>query len=198
MNYARKVLAALAVTLALAGCGSEAGPTIASAADASGAPGARGAAGAAATTDVIAQYVEAQRKWVSCMREQGYDLPDPNARGQVDFSGLGDNLQLKRDPKWTEAQQACAKFHGEVPPEVERVPLTAEQIANARAYSACRRANGSADYPDPGPDGYMPEDWSRDLTQAEQQADRRASAICAPVQDGLPPDPNATVGPAQG
>ncbi|GAA4726319.1 hypothetical protein [Phytohabitans rumicis] len=189
MNHARKVLAALTVSLALAGCGSEPEPSVASATDAPDRP--------AATTDVVAQYVEAQRKWVACMRQQSFDLPDPDAKGQVDFSGLGDGLELKKNPKWSEAQKACQEFKVPISEE-ELYPLTAEQIANARAYSACRRANGRPDYPDPKPNGYMPEGWGRELTPTEEQADRRASAICAPVQDGLPPDPNATVGTPQG
>ncbi|GLH96544.1 hypothetical protein [Phytohabitans aurantiacus] len=189
MNHARKVLAALTVSLALAGCGSEPEPRVASATDAPARP--------AATTDVRTRYVEAQRKWVACMRKQGFDLPDPDAKGQVDFRGLGDGGELKMNPKWSEAQNACREFNIDVSEE-DLYPLTAEQIANARAYSACRRANGRPDYPDPKPNGYMPEDWGRELTPAEEQADRRASAICAPVQDGLPPNPNATIARPQG
>ncbi|MEJ3749638.1 hypothetical protein WEI85_41055 [Actinomycetes bacterium KLBMP 9797] len=192
----KRTFAVLALAFALAGCGSEAGPTVASAAGASGAPA------PATTTNAVAEYVEAQRQWVACIRKQGFDLPDPDAEGKIDFSGQ-DNRRLKADPKWLAANEACAKFQREVPEELERLPaLTAEQIANSRAYSACRRANGSPDFPDPGPDGYLPrnrdQEQQRELTEQELLVQRRSETICAPVHEGLPPNPNATFGPAQG
>jgi hypothetical protein len=182
----KKVLIGLGLALALAGCGGEKAPEVASAAGASGAPG------AAATTDAVARYVEARRNWAKCLREQGFDIPDPDAKGQISFAETAEeNRKLKADPKWRAAQEACKQFSTEVPPELEAPdePLTAEQIANARKYSECRRANGSPDFPDPGPDGRMPESWGdgSELTPAEQEADNRSAQVCEPVHRGLPP-----------
>ncbi|MEH1125061.1 hypothetical protein [Micromonospora sp. CPCC 206061] len=186
--------AALACALALAACGSEKSPEVASAAGASGAPG------AAATTDAVAKFVESRRQWARCIREQGFDVPDPDAKGRITFAETAEeNRKLKADPKWLAAQEACKEFMTEIPEELEpkAEPLTAEQIANARKYSECRRANGSPDFPDPGPDGYLPEGWGRELNPQEQIADNRSAQICEPVHRGDPPaspDPNQTAG----
>lgn len=180
----KKVLIGLGLVLALAGCGAEKAPEVASAAGASGAPG------AAATSDAVAQFVESRRQWAKCIREQGFDIPDPDAQGRISFAETAEeNRKLKTDPKWLAAQEACEKFMKEVPAELEPKPepLTAEQLANARKYSECRRANGSPDFPDPGPDGQLPDGWGRELTPAEQEADNRSAQICEPVHRGDPP-----------
>jgi hypothetical protein len=190
----KKVLIGLGLVLTLAGCGGEKAPEVASAADPSGAPA------ATATSSAVAKYVEARRQWAKCLRDQGFDIPDPDARGQIDFASTAEeNRKLKADPKWMAAQEACEKFSVDVPAELEprMQPLTAEQIANARKYSECRRANGSPDFPDPGPDGRLPEGWGRELSPAEQVADNRSTQICEPVHRGDPPaspDPNKTAG----
>ncbi|MCW6005560.1 membrane lipoprotein lipid attachment site-containing protein [Micromonospora sp. CPCC 205371] len=191
----KKALIGLGLVLALAGCGGEKAPEVASAADSSGAPG------ATATSDAVATYVETRRQWAKCLREQGFDIPDPDAQGRIEIASTAEeNRRLKADPKWTAAQEACEQFLMEVPAELQpkREPLTAEQIANSRRYSECRRANGSPDFPDPGPDGLLPENWgSGELTPPEQAADTRSAQICEPVRRGDPPaspDPNQTAG----
>jgi hypothetical protein len=182
----KKVLIGLGLALALAGCAEKA-PEVASAAGANSAPA------VAATTDAVTKYIESRRQWAKCLREQGFDIPDPDAQGRIDLS-LPAGM-VKTDPKWMAAQEACEGFSMEVPAELEPKPepLTAEQIANARKYSECRRANGSPDFPDPGPDGLLPEGWGGELTPAEQEADNRSAQICEPVHQGDPPasyDPN--------
>lgn len=180
----KKALIGLGLALALAGCGAEKAPEVASAAGASGAPA------VAATTDAVAKFVESRRQWTRCLREQGFDVPDPDAKGNIAFADTAEeNRKLKADPKWLAAQETCKEFLTEVPAELrpKEEPLTAEQIANSRKYSECRRANGSPDFPDPGPDGRLPEGWGGELTPAEQEADNRSAQICEPVYRGDPP-----------
>ncbi|WP_088994613.1 hypothetical protein [Micromonospora echinaurantiaca] len=160
-----------------------------SSAQPTGSPGAVGG--------VVAQYVEGRRQWVNCLRKEGFDLPDPDAKGFVDLGAPGS--PKKGDPKWEAAQKKCKDFNLPVPEELEEKgpPATAEQIAHRREYAKCMRANGMPDWPDPGPDGEFPEDgWGpRELTPQEQAANIRASQICEPVLDGRPkttPNPNAT------
>ena len=130
MAAARK-LAALAMIAALAACGqAEQGPGVASAATGGATPRATGAA------DEVARYVEAQRAWVRCLREQGFsDVPDPDSKGHIDLSTHGG--RKKTDPAWLAAQTACRHLKREVPAVLQptRAPLTAEQIRWNREYS---------------------------------------------------------------
>jgi hypothetical protein len=173
-----------AIVTALAGCGGPADePGVATAR--SGPPGAP-TTGAA---DEIARYVQAQRAWVRCLREQGFsDVPDPDARGQVDLSAHGG--QKKTDPAWLAAQMACRQWQREVPAVLQPTmpPLTAEQIRWRRDYAACMRANGMPTWPDPEPDGDWPENLlGGELSEQEQIANERALQICDPVLSGQPP-----------
>ncbi|MFF6997700.1 hypothetical protein ACFY93_22445 [Streptomyces sp. NPDC008313] len=52
----------------------------------------------------MAAYVNAQREWVTYLRENGVDAPDPDAEGQVDF---GDNAALKKNTKFLDASENC-------------------------------------------------------------------------------------------
>lgn len=182
--------ASVPLILYLSGCGSSA--------DAPGVASARSGSTVAAspTMNVVAQYVDAQRKWVKCMREQGYDLPDPDAKGAVDLSAFAAQTKLaKTDPKWIAANQKCQPLQQPAPDGLNsQPPLTPEQIAARRNYAKCMRANGMPSWPDPGPDGQWPQSFSgQQLSQAEQEANIRALQICDPVLDGKPPasfDPN--------
>lgn len=188
-------LGAAVLIVALAGCGgADKQPGVATA----GRPAAQPSGPASATSGVVAEYVEAQRQWVSCLREQGFDLPDPDAKGFVDLRAPG--IPTKTDPKWTAAQKTCAKYNVPVPEELEEKSVwTAEQIAHRRAYAKCMRENGVPDFPDPNPDGNWPRDRDGDGSQVSEQqvaAQFRAGQICDPVLDGQPPttphpDPSA-------
>jgi hypothetical protein len=186
------VAAGFTLSIALAGCGGDAEPTVASAAGAATASASPSGGGGA-----IAAYVEAKRKWVGCMREQGFDLPDPDAKGQIEISG-DTNRRFKADPRYLTANEACAEFNVEVPAELQphRVQ-TPEQIANAREAAKCMRENGVPDYPDPDANGNMPENWGGgENTPQREAATQRALQICEPVRQGLPRgtyDPNKKV-----
>lgn len=196
MTRKRAAIVAAGITLSffLAGCGQQDEPAVATAV--TGAPVASASSGAGSGT--VAEYVEAQRKFAACMRKQGFDWPDPNAKGQVDFSG-GDNRNWKADRRFGPAQEACKQFQMEVPAELEptQKPRTPEQIGWARDYAKCMRANGYPDWPDPDAGGNWPQTWGDGQTASpqEQDAAERALQICDPVAEGRPkttPDPNKT------
>ena len=190
----RRTMGMLAITviLGLAGCSNEAAaPPIASAQD----PGAPSPT--SSVSSAVTQYLESRRAWVACMREQSFPLPDPDAKGNVDFSKA--NLPVKTDPKLMEAMKKCQQFLLAVPEELEEIPpLTAQQIEWSRAFSKCMRANGVPSFPDPGPDGYIPRAYDpSQLNAQEAAASVKADDICAPVYEGGQPrpyDPNRAQG----
>ena len=170
--------------IALSGCGSDAGdPAVASAAS--------GPAPAASPKgDAITRYVDAQRQWVACMRKEGYNVPDPDAKGFVDLGAfLAAAKMPKTDPGFTAAQQQCASVRATVPAELlpSQPPLTPQQLENRRKYARCMRENGMTGWPDPGADGEFPADKVGEMTTAEQADNIRALQICDPVLDGRPP-----------
>jgi len=185
------VAAGITLSLFLASCGEADEPAVATAA--TGGP----AASASAAGGVVAAYVAMRRKWAACMREQGFDWPDPDAKGQFTISA-DTNRKWKADPRVGAAHEACKQFQTEVPAELEPElePLTPEQIGWARDYAKCMRENGMPDWPDPDVNGRMPQDQGGgELTPQEQAANIRALQICEPVTQGRPkttPDPNAT------
>jgi hypothetical protein len=186
--------AGAALVLALAGCGGAAEqPMVATAQS----PGASPAAATSGPSGPVARYVAQQRDWVKCLREQGFDVPDPDARGQVDLRRPG--APSKTDPKWRATQQKCGSLLTlPVPTELEERPkLTAQEIQHHREYARCMRENGLPDWPDPGPDGNWPERQPGAPTEQEAAAMFRAGQICEPLLDGRPkgtPNPNATGG----
>lgn len=178
------------LALGLPACGAEEqSPGVATANEA-------GSAASPAAADNIAAYVEDRRQLARCFREQGFEVPDPDSKGQLDLRALGG--RQKTSPKVRAAWEACAEF-GQVPipEELEErpAPLTPEQIAQRQEYARCMRSNGVPDWPDPGPDGSWPEGgMGREQTEQEEAANLRALQICEPVLDGRPPttpDPNA-------
>jgi hypothetical protein len=172
------VAAAVVAGVVLAGCGGNDGgarvPT---------AGGGHTSAAAPKSGDPVAAYVDSQREWVGCMRKNGVDLPDPDAKGRVELGDQG--RALKKDPRFLDASKKCAGLQGTVPEGFEEgneAPLSPEQIAAAREFAACMQKNGAPDYPDPGPDGRVPDDnsgkaaWDQDSAGA-----KRAARICGPI-----------------
>jgi hypothetical protein len=144
------------------------------------------------TANAITRYVDAQRTWVKCIRGQGYDLPDPDAKGFVDIGAFLTRAGMpKTDQGFIAAQEACRSVQPTTPAELDSVPpLTPEQIKNRRAYAKCMRANGMPAWPDPGPNGDWPAEGalgSQTLSPAEQEGNERAIQVCDPVLDGKPP-----------
>jgi hypothetical protein len=168
--------------LAVAGCGGAAeAPKVASVG---------GAPSIAPTADVVAAYVEAVRAYVTCLRGEGVKVSDPDTKGRYEFEG--DTLLLKQDPKFGPVQMKCMKTHPlpNVPKELEEKPppMTAEEIAKRREYAKCMRENGEPDFPDPGPDGYPPEEPSEQpMSDSALAASVRAQRICGLAVYGVDP-----------
>ncbi|WP_137988851.1 hypothetical protein [Streptomyces vilmorinianum] len=188
MRTNRVLLAAAAsvVMFTLAGCGSDDGgskiPTAGDGTTSSskGAGSGSGSGGGGGSEqDEVAAYVDAQRKWVACMRENGIDLPDPDDKGQIDIGE--DRRAQKSDPKFVQAQDKCRGLVVSVPASVEKLlrpKLSAEQIKVRRDYADCMQKNGAADFPDPGPEGYAENDVQWDQSSAGA---KRAARTCAPI-----------------
>jgi hypothetical protein len=197
MRTNRVLLAAAAsiVAFALTGCGSDDDGSKVPTAAGGGASKASATPGGQGGGNDVAAYVESQRKWVACMRQNGIDLPDPNAKGQVDLSGQG--LALKKDPKFISATQKCAELKATVPQgfeEANEPKLTPAQIKAKRDFAACMQENGAPDFPDPGPDGYGDNDNSGEPGWDQSSAGaKRAARICAPITD-RPANPPAAKG----
>ncbi|NUT21289.1 MAG: hypothetical protein HOV77_19120 [Hamadaea sp.] len=167
-----RIVAVALLAAALAGCGAKEDPKVASAG---------GTPTIAPTSDVIGAYVEAVRTYVTCLRGEGLKVTDPDAKGHFTFEG--DARKLKADPKFRAAQQKCGGLLPPVPTElIEKPALTAEEIENARKYAKCMRDNGVPEFPDPGPDGYYPDNSGYQATGSE--ADLRAQVICSPIING--------------
>lgn len=189
--------AAASTAFALTGCGGggdEGGriPTAvegtASGGTASGGTGKAtgGGGGSGGGKDEVAAYVEARRAWVTCLRENGIDAPDPDANGQVD---LGDAAALKKNPTFLKASQKCSSLSPAVPEEVERrlaPKLTPEQIRKQFDFADCMQKNGAPDYPDPHPDGHVYGDhpWNSTTAAAKQAARTCRPIIGEPVEQG--------------
>ncbi|MDT0613635.1 hypothetical protein [Streptomyces lancefieldiae] len=190
MRTNRVLLAAVAsvMALALTGCGGEEGeseiPTAASGGATASSAGQDGQSGG----DDVAAYVQAQRTYVKCLRENGVDAPDPDEKGNIDFGG---NRELKKDATFRTATEKCAEHLAAVPESIEKgnqSKLTAEQIEVKQRYATCMQENGAADFPDPGPDGLGQGEWDQSSAGA-----KRAMRICGPIV-GVPENP----GPGKG
>jgi hypothetical protein len=99
---------------------------------------------------------EQLRKFATCMRENGIDMPDPetDGEGRVMFrapEGAKDGAPPDRET-FEAAQQKCKQYlpNGGEPPR-----LDAEAIDKMREYAKCMRENGVPEFPDPQPDGGM-------------------------------------------
>jgi hypothetical protein len=171
------VVTASVMAITLAGCGGEGDAPKVPTAGGDSASAASGKTAAPGGGDDVSAYVNAQREWVNCLRENGVDAPDPDAKGQVDF---GDNAALKKDTKFLNASEKCASLVAAVPESLENAnqpKLTPQQIKVKRDYADCMQKNGAPDFPDPGPDGTAQgSEWDQTSAGA-----KRATRVCAPI-----------------
>lgn len=191
-----RVAAAIAISL-LAACSSGSTPTIPEAngprstpsgPSATGSSESSASSGAAIGANAeVAAYLRAQRVWVACIRQHGFDLPDPDAHGVVNLTSFP-----KNEPAARTAWLSCQHLFVAMPKSVQQQlmpPLTAAQKAVKRHYATCMQGNGAPDFPDPGPDGYfLDRSWDETSAGAEH-----ASAVCAHLI-GAPASPGAGVG----
>ncbi|MEU1490729.1 hypothetical protein ABZ456_10805 [Streptomyces sp. NPDC005776] len=175
--------ASLVLVLALTGCGGGGGADGGEVASVGkGREGGNSSAAPGASSE-MAEYVEAKRKWVVCLRENGLDAPDPDAKGNVDF---GDARKAKQDPKFSEAQEKCRDLVVMVPDSLERAmqpELSAEEIDRKKRYATCMQENGAPDFPDTDDKGFS-EEVAWDSTSAGA---KRAQRACGEIV-GIPDD----------
>jgi hypothetical protein len=154
----RTLIAALAAVtaLAIAGCRGDSndgeGVATAGGTPTSSAAGNDGNAGAS-----DGDMAEQMRRFASCMREQGIDMPDPevDSEGRVRMQvgeGPNDGGTPPDREKFEAAQKACQQYlpNGGEPPKMDP-----EQVEQARQFAKCMRENGVPNFPDPEADGGM-------------------------------------------
>ncbi|MBQ1047253.1 hypothetical protein KBX50_01990 [Micromonospora sp. C51] len=126
--------------LALAGCAGRDG-------DRTGVATAGGAATASASASGTAgSDAERRLDFARCMRENGVELPDPEAGNGPMFRFDG-----SVDPKRVEAgMEKCRHL---LPNGGQAAQLDAEQLEQMRVMARCMRENGVPDFPDPAADG---------------------------------------------
>ncbi|MFE0424491.1 hypothetical protein [Streptomyces sp. NPDC058953] len=136
----------------------------------------------------LSVYIDAQRKYVGCMRENGVDVSDPDAKGRVTYGGA--NKELKSDPEFIKAGEVCAKFNTIVPDSLEREmnpKPTEKEIGNRKRYSICMQENGAPDFPDARDDGsYEEVPWDSAAAGA-RRAGRKCEPILGPVPKNVTP-----------
>lgn len=139
-------LALSVITLGLAGCGAASGTGTDGVASlgggtttTAGTPAAGGAGGESGDDRFY--------KFAQCMRGKGIDIPDPEPGGGPVKIGPGTGIDVD-DPKFAEAQQACAKEVGDLTPGGNDPARRQEFQDKALAFARCMRENG-VDMPDP-------------------------------------------------
>jgi hypothetical protein len=100
---------------------------------------------AAGSAEAKEKARQAELKFASCMREQGIDMPDPQAGGERVFRiGGGSGISPE---EFKEASKACEKYREDIRPQ-----LTEEEQEKfkerALAHARCMREQG-IDFPDP-------------------------------------------------
>ncbi len=147
------------------------------------------AAVTAVPTDAVTTYVEGVRAYVKCLRAEKVQVTDPDSKGRYTLEG--DLGLLKSDPAFVAAQQKCRDLLPPVPSGLQDRPAkTLDQIEVVRNYARCMRASGAPDFPDPGPDGYLPrsgsgqQSWDQTTDGAHRAARACASIIGDPTTVG--------------
>ncbi len=142
----------IVVGATLAGCGGpeEQQPRVATAGET---PSAAATTTVAAPTSQVAAYLESARAYARCMRAEGFNVSDPDEKGRITTLG-----EPKGGTDLRAGREKCAKLLQPMPVELrERPARTQQQIAAARAYAKCMRANGAPDFPDPDANGEFPD-----------------------------------------
>lgn len=164
----RHLLATLAVIIALAaplaGCGHS---------------GKRDRAGAQsdASKPAEADVGDKARKFASCMREQGIDMPDPEVDGgRVSIAMGGGNAAEPGMQEKVEAAQAKCKQY--LPDGGQPRKLDPEQLEKARQMSKCMRENGVPNFPDPDENGMIRVDGDQVGVGPDDPAMQEAQRKC--------------------
>lgn len=145
---------ALALTVAtLSACAHSSAPSIATASQPAGTSASSHSATTApsstSTESDLQKYIDSMRAYAQCARNKGIDLPDPDAKGQINYSPGPDQPNLKTDPKIQTELTTCTKLILPAPDSVAYPPLTATQLHTQQLFSQCMRSHGVTQYPDP-------------------------------------------------
>jgi hypothetical protein len=105
---------------------------------------------------------ERVRQFVSCMRANGIDMPDPEPGDTTGKSALRLEAMGADKAKIAPAMEKCRHF---MPVGGENVRLTPEQLENARRFAQCMRDNGAPTWPDPDADGNFKADNLAELNR---------------------------------
>jgi hypothetical protein len=111
-----------------------------------------------------------------CMRQHGYDMPDPQIEGNTVGLQLP-NYQGQCAPKFQAAWQACHRY---APNAGRARSPSAEDRQQALAFARCMRQHG-IDLPDPKPDGGIHVDGAKGPGPDDPRflaASRPASSTC--------------------
>jgi hypothetical protein len=96
-----------------------------------------------------AEQDDMARKFASCMRDNGIDMPDPDTEGGLSVaSGTAEAGSME---EMDAAFEACKEF---MPNGGEAVKMTPEDLEAQREFAKCMRDQGM-DMPDPDPNGGM-------------------------------------------
>jgi hypothetical protein len=88
-------------------------------------------------------------KYAQCMRSHGItDFPNPTLDGEFDIQGLN----LKDNPQWQSAQQACQT---DLAPGGSAKRNSSVNVSNELNFASCMRAHGITDFPDPNGQGVV-------------------------------------------
>jgi hypothetical protein len=121
---------------------------------------------------------ERVRQFVTCMRAEGIDLPDPEPGDATGKSALRYAYEDKDKNEIGPAMEKCSKY---LPAGGDNVRLTPEQIERSRLFARCMRENGVPNFPDPDPEGNFSTDAGIDKTDP---AMRDAIDKCRNSQEG--------------
>jgi hypothetical protein len=161
---------ALALTLTLAACGGSGDSDgVASLGDGSGTNG--------STTTAEQDPEQAALAFVKCMREQGVDMPDPGANGELQLQVAPGNKD-----KVVKAQKKCAPLLENARPRLSEEQQSVMQDA-LLAFAKCMREHG-VDMPDPqfGEGGKVTQRAGRGVNPDDPKF-REAQEACEPILD---------------
>ncbi|WP_194908767.1 hypothetical protein [Catenulispora rubra] len=136
-----QTVAVAAVAVVLAGCGGSSANKVASLSSPSPTSSAPPAPGGGNADQ--AKELDQLRAYAKCMRDNGYDMPDPEGAG---MPGIKPD-----DPKFGPANDKCMS---KLPNGGQPQPEDPAQLDKDRKWAKCMRDNG-IDIPDPQPDAGM-------------------------------------------
>lgn len=154
------IVGGAALALLLAGCGGGNNPNVASISSPNTTSSKAPAPGGG--NQGKGDYQDAFRKYAKCMRDNGYNMPDPVGDDAV--PGINPN-----DPKYDSAAKACKQLEPPAP-EDQNDPALQDKM---RKYASCMREHG-VDVKDPGPGEGMA------LPNGDDPKVVAAAKICSP------------------